>query len=1136
MMQGRGFFNKTIFKKNVTLYWPIWGIYTLVLLCSMPGILWLEFNSYVLNAPSIQEKTWRLYSVLEISEFHIWMIAITAIIAGMALFHYMYNTKSAYMIHSLPTNRVELFGTNVISGLTFLAVPQIVTFIITVLLCLSEGVTCVEYIGMWLFMVLATDIIMFSMVTLCAMFTGLMIALPIYVVAMNSLSWIVGGIMDIMVSLYSYGVSSGTNAMSSSIVKWLSPFICYIQSVELTPCIWLDVETPKAMQLNGIPCILTYLCLAIILYAIAYWLYQKRQIEQAGNLVAIKALKKIVCYGVSVFVAMYGAILVAAILELFGIYIFETPLFFAVMLVIGMLAYFFADMLVKKTFHVFKRENWISAGISGVIMFACFGALYGYAEWRQYEIPDTEDIEMAYTSLDYEMLFTEGDCQWVVEAHKKILENLSYLEKMDQDNEYPYTQEASIRFEYYLKDGSYQYRYYVVPMDNGIGQEMIDFYIQQEISAEQFLRQAMGVDYAQTEEIYSGEIIYALWENSEDSLVKNVRTEAAILDQDAAKRLYQAVIADAEAGTLQKYNSEYTCPEHASIDTDAIRDNYILLRYQDSDDGAENKKFVLYYDYDCENIVNEMLRLEYAERFEDFYWSSLGMSTVIPEFTISDLLGFDCTEVTEFTTGELLLRQAGDWHEYYELDEAQSEELYWAIIKEWESGNLKKYYYSESENLSHIVVEFRTPGGGTWNYFNWKFGSDCQFIINELISLGIISSSDDIYWEPSKESDEPEDARLEDLICEDYSQVTEFYCGSIGKKREFAGLSSFEGFELDDALSEILYNAALKEWKYGNLQKYCNESVDEICYLSIIYMRPSDAQMWGVNFPFGRDCEIIINELLANGIIQSIDDIEWYNPADIEVIGNNHTKYLAQIFGENYEGLESFVSTRITVGVQYVDETGEYTSSLETADFSDYNVQKKIYHAILQDWKNGKLLKYNADRYFTDYELEEPYFGDSTFDIIMDITMPDTGEVKSYTFSYGRDCTNIISMLLELEMIPSEDRIHWYYVNKAEYEWLYDYVGWDTVQGYITYYRGEEDYPTVYFDAEKSVKLYEAVLDDLENGNLSYFVYDGPFEMDGRLYITFKEPSTGEKGSIRIAFSSACKDLIELIKELGLYQ
>ena len=38
------FFNKTIFEKNMTLFWPVWVIYTLLLLFRIPFSLWLSLQ------------------------------------------------------------------------------------------------------------------------------------------------------------------------------------------------------------------------------------------------------------------------------------------------------------------------------------------------------------------------------------------------------------------------------------------------------------------------------------------------------------------------------------------------------------------------------------------------------------------------------------------------------------------------------------------------------------------------------------------------------------------------------------------------------------------------------------------------------------------------------------------------------------------------------------------------------------------------------------------------------------------------------------------------------------------------------------------------------------------------------------
>ena len=106
------FFNKTIFLKNVTLSWPIWVVYSLFLLIPMPLSLWLSLSTRNhLNPLTENQMVGEIYYVME-PQYYITVIAITAVVAGMALFSYLYKSQSANMIHSLPVNRTELFGTN----------------------------------------------------------------------------------------------------------------------------------------------------------------------------------------------------------------------------------------------------------------------------------------------------------------------------------------------------------------------------------------------------------------------------------------------------------------------------------------------------------------------------------------------------------------------------------------------------------------------------------------------------------------------------------------------------------------------------------------------------------------------------------------------------------------------------------------------------------------------------------------------------------------------------------------------------------------------------------------------------------------------------------------------------------------
>jgi len=79
-----------------------------------------------------------------------WLLFIFAIVSGVAVFSYLYNSRSANMIHALPVRREELFVTNYLSGFLFMVVPQLVSFLLTVFVWFGNGITHLEYLLQWL--------------------------------------------------------------------------------------------------------------------------------------------------------------------------------------------------------------------------------------------------------------------------------------------------------------------------------------------------------------------------------------------------------------------------------------------------------------------------------------------------------------------------------------------------------------------------------------------------------------------------------------------------------------------------------------------------------------------------------------------------------------------------------------------------------------------------------------------------------------------------------------------------------------------------------------------------------------------------------------------------------------------------
>mgnify|MGYP001026248739 CR=1 FL=1 len=134
MQSGTSCFNKTIFKKNITHFWPIWGIYLVFLLYALPLTLLLSTENPGTGAKAakqIAEDNLARYTACLGGALTPMFVFIAATVCAMTVFFYLYQNRSANMIHALPVSRKELYVTNVVSGFLFLIVPQILTFVIT---------------------------------------------------------------------------------------------------------------------------------------------------------------------------------------------------------------------------------------------------------------------------------------------------------------------------------------------------------------------------------------------------------------------------------------------------------------------------------------------------------------------------------------------------------------------------------------------------------------------------------------------------------------------------------------------------------------------------------------------------------------------------------------------------------------------------------------------------------------------------------------------------------------------------------------------------------------------------------------------------------------------------------------------
>lgn len=184
-------FNKTIFKKNITHFWPIWLIVLGWNLFVLPFMIYTNSLQYRMENGMTQKQiaASRSSDILRLVGVYTEpaMLFIFSVIAVMAVCSYLYNSRSANTIHALPVTRKELFITNYISGLLFLIVPEFVGFLAGTLVSAACGYTNMDYLLKGLLFAWGISFFFYSFTVFIAMFTGQLFAVPIFALIINFL-------------------------------------------------------------------------------------------------------------------------------------------------------------------------------------------------------------------------------------------------------------------------------------------------------------------------------------------------------------------------------------------------------------------------------------------------------------------------------------------------------------------------------------------------------------------------------------------------------------------------------------------------------------------------------------------------------------------------------------------------------------------------------------------------------------------------------------------------------------------------------------------------------------------------------------------------------------------------------------
>ena len=199
MRSGTLFFNGTLYKKAFLRFWPIWALYGAQWLLLLP----LPFLTAALRGgnPGLTDMTSYLTNMaqdapLEVLVFGTMSAAVAGVVCAMAVFSYLYTSRSACMMHALPVRREALFASHYLAGLSFLLLPHLAVYLLT--LAVEAALGCLELwpLTQWLLVQSGACLFFYSFAVFCAMFTGHLVALPLFYGILNFLAWIVTNLVE----------------------------------------------------------------------------------------------------------------------------------------------------------------------------------------------------------------------------------------------------------------------------------------------------------------------------------------------------------------------------------------------------------------------------------------------------------------------------------------------------------------------------------------------------------------------------------------------------------------------------------------------------------------------------------------------------------------------------------------------------------------------------------------------------------------------------------------------------------------------------------------------------------------------------------------------------------------------------
>lgn len=451
-------YNRALLRKNITRFFPLWGMYFLILLLLLSVSVRSNINMY----DSLYEDVYSTNALVQAAIVNnytligLYVGIIYAPLCAAAGFGLMHKTRSAYMLAAFPISRREMFGTGALTGLIFGLVPLFTVAGLCSLMCLSSGAAALG--GVWLgTLIIAIEFSIFFFLAVFAMqLTGKMFAAAGVYVLLNCAFMIIEALGGMIIEPLLTGITN-----RDYLSKYLTPAWLLNEAVTVKSGYDTAGNLTRVVDIAW-PEVLILLAVCLALFYLGWQLYRHRRMEMSGELVVFRAAQPVCRVLLSVLAALFVCVILTSMID-----IYAQPdttsgfIFSCIYLSIGaFLGWFGAEMLLKKSLRVFRGRSFVGLGVVFAVLVALLGCFRADAFGIVHKVPEPDEVKSVQVRLGSERytLNEREDIEKLLKIHAALIDE----QELSDDEDY--TGSYYCRLIYTLKDDStIERRYRVLP-------------------------------------------------------------------------------------------------------------------------------------------------------------------------------------------------------------------------------------------------------------------------------------------------------------------------------------------------------------------------------------------------------------------------------------------------------------------------------------------------------------------------------------------------------------------------------------------------------------------------------------------------------------------------------------------------